>query len=248
MARRYYSQNGEDALLWSVFNGKQDGIFIEVGAFDGRYLSNTLSFEQQGWTGLCIEAHPDYVDLCRINRPNSICVHTACVAPGEPPTTEFYSEPLGILSGVRAYETAGMTERYASRNMSFPGFQRIEVPAQTLDQLVAKCLPSIAEVDFISIDVEGSELDVLRGCSIQARVIVVEANTTASRKSLAEFMTNRGYIFSRSLEQNLFFVREQATAEMLERATFDIHTEMVMHPLGAAATLREHVGKRICLG
>lgn len=49
MSIRYYSQGGEDALLWSVFEGRRHGFFIEVGAFDRRHLSNSLSFEEQGW-------------------------------------------------------------------------------------------------------------------------------------------------------------------------------------------------------
>ena len=62
----YFSQQGEDYLLWSLFR-KQDvpGFFVEVGALDGLRFGNTYSFEQAGWHGVCNEAHPDYIDLMK---------------------------------------------------------------------------------------------------------------------------------------------------------------------------------------
>jgi hypothetical protein len=67
MSLRDHSQHGEDALLWAVFRGRSSGSFVEAGAFDGRYLSNSLSFEERGWKGVCVQAHPTYAPLCRAN-------------------------------------------------------------------------------------------------------------------------------------------------------------------------------------
>ncbi len=57
---RYYSQYGEDFILWNFFDYKEHGFFIDVGAFDGKHLSNTLSFEEHGWKGICIEPVSEY--------------------------------------------------------------------------------------------------------------------------------------------------------------------------------------------
>jgi FkbM family methyltransferase len=247
MPIKYYSQAGEDALLWNVFKGQSTGFFIEVGAFDGRHLSNTLSFEEQGWTGICVEPHPDYFELCRSNRPKSTCVHAACVSNGEPPTTTFLSEPLGILSGVRADATFDLPGRYASRGMIFPGF-KIEVRARSLDDIMAEFYPSITFIDFLSVDVEGTEIEVLSGFSLDARIIVAEANTGEAALRLQEYMAGRGYNASRAIDQNFFFTRDQMTASFLATATFDITTERTLHPLGTNATHPNHTGRRICLG
>lgn len=248
MTLRYYSQSGEDALLWCVFEGRSAGFFIEVGAFDGRYLSNTLSFEEQGWSGICVEAHPDYAALCRSNRQRSTCVQACCVGPGQPSTVRFLSEPLGILSGIQADETPDLPGRYAARGMVFPGFTEVEVRARTLDDIIAEYHPGITQVDFLSVDVEGTEIDVLRGFSLDARVVVAEANTEQSRQSLHEYMAHRGYIPARSIEQNFFFALDPQTADLLGSATFDITTERTTHPLGAAATHPAHTGRKLCLG
>ncbi len=248
MTVRYYSQTGEDALLWGVFKDLKEGFFIEVGAFDGRYLSNTLSFEEQGWTGICVEPHPQYFEYCRANRPNSTCVQAACVGPDAPSTVTFLSEPLGLLSGLRADETPNLPGRYAARGMVFPGFSKVEIAAKTLDSIIAEHHPSLQTVDFLSVDVEGTELDVLRGFSLDAHVIVAEANTDASLSALRDYMAHRGYHFARAIDQNYFYARTPSLAARLTAVSFDITTEKTKHPLGEAATHPEHTGKRICLG
>jgi FkbM family methyltransferase len=248
MDLRYYGQNGEDALLWQLFTGKRDGFFIEVGAFDGRYLSNSLSFEEQGWTGICVEPNAAFAAMCRKNRPRSTTVTCACVADDRRATVPFLSEPLGLLSGTRADETPNIAGRYAARGMEFPGFTAIDVPARTLDGILTDNPPPAGGIDFLSIDVEGTEIDVLRGFGSQAQAIVVEANTAAAAQTLRTYLAARGYIFARAVAQNLFFVRSKADVGVLAAAAFDIRTEPVEHPLGGKASLANMTGRAISLG
>jgi len=58
MSYRYYGQHGEDFLLWHFFNYRRDGYFLDIGAHDGIALSNTKSFEERGWRGICAEPVP----------------------------------------------------------------------------------------------------------------------------------------------------------------------------------------------
>lgn len=62
---KYYSQNGEDFLMWKLFDYIDTGFYIEVGAFDGIHFSNTYSFEKLGWKGICIEPHPKFFPYCK---------------------------------------------------------------------------------------------------------------------------------------------------------------------------------------
>jgi len=66
--KRYYAKYGEDFVLWSFFNSQKHGFFVDIGAFDGVYLSNTYSFELRGWEGICVEANPEYTRLLNKNR------------------------------------------------------------------------------------------------------------------------------------------------------------------------------------
>ena len=246
--KKYYSQAGEDLLLWTAFDPLQSGFFIDVGAFDGIHLSNSYSFEQAGWAGICVEANPDYFPICQRNRPGSICVHAACVGSGNGGKVKFLMEPLGLLSGIRADQTEGMEQRYAWRGMTFPGFKQVEVPTTTLNQLIEEHVPHEATIDLLSIDVEGTELEVLTGLSHPVRIIVVEANTPVLAKALEILLDQRGYRLARTISQNLFFAREFRDLQILQSAKVSGYIEKTQHPLGPQATLEGHGGVWVCVG
>src|ERR1700678_922847 len=113
--KRYYSRNGEDYLAWSLFDDQPPAFFVDVGAFDGVHLSNTFSFERQGWKGICIEPHPAFVRMCARNRRKSLCLHAACVSESGIDRVEFLTEPLGLLSGIRANQNSDLQAGYALR-------------------------------------------------------------------------------------------------------------------------------------
>jgi FkbM family methyltransferase len=229
--RKYYGQNGEDCLLWAVFDGQEHGWYVEVGAFDGVYLSNTLSFEQQGWAGVCCEAHPFFFPLLQKNRPGARCEQVACVGDPSLRAVSFLMEPLGLFSGVAADQDQFVERNYRVRKVDFPGFQKVEVPASTLEQVLQRAgAPEV--IDLISVDVEGSEVDVLRGLERPARVIVAEANSPAEAERLEACLAGRGYRLCRRVKWNYFFARDEADARVLADAVVRCRTENVEHPLG----------------
>ena len=67
----YRAQNGEDRWLDAYFGGKRGGFYVEVGAYDGRHLSNTYHFEQIGWSGVLVEPDALMAAQCRLNRRRS---------------------------------------------------------------------------------------------------------------------------------------------------------------------------------
>jgi hypothetical protein len=68
----YNSQIGQDKWVHSVIGNKRDGYFIELGACDGLYFSNTLFFERNlDWNGICIEPNDNYLEaLCKNRKCN----------------------------------------------------------------------------------------------------------------------------------------------------------------------------------
>jgi FkbM family methyltransferase len=240
---RYYSQHGEDFLLWKFFNYAEGGFFVDVGAFDGVHLSNSFSFEQQEWTGICVEPHPSYFPLCEKSRPGSICLNVACVGSDKLESVDFYAEVSGLYSGMiggREEEIAHMYKH--GWGIESQGFERITVPASTLNAILSEHLPAGTEISFISIDVEGTELDVLHGLDLSRfipRVLVIEADTEIARQDISNYLRQFGYVEARQLRINTFYARSLEDIEALQRIEVEYHSEKNLHPLGEEFTLRQ---------
>jgi FkbM family methyltransferase len=228
----YFSQLGEDCLLDRFFEFKETGYFVDVGAFDGVHLSNTYAFERRGWSGLCVEAAPLYHARCAENRPRSRCCNVACTAV-EKGLVEFQFERSGLFSGIGA-DIKAVADVYSRALLPFDGFDTVRVPSATLNGLLAGTDVSI---DFVSIDVEGTEIDVLSGFDLahyRPRVLVIEANRAEEKQALVEHLAARGYMLARSLAWNHFFVADKEDARRLRGITVSAQLQQTTHPLGAA--------------
>lgn len=152
MAPDSFSQFGEDRLVWDFFGGRRDGYFIEVGANDPISLSQTYLLEQNGWTGLLVEPHPEKAEALRRARDRSRVAAVAAGRAGETGEVELVvpggDDHIGRIGG-----PAG------------PRDTVWRVPVRSLDSLLEEEPP--ARVDFCSIDVEGAEMEVLEGFSLE---------------------------------------------------------------------------------
>jgi FkbM family methyltransferase len=227
---QYFSQLGEDCLLAQFFSFKRHGFFIDVGAFDGIYLSNTYFFEQLGWTGICVEAFPTYFNLCVRNRPRSKCHNVACVD-ADRGLVDFRVERGGLFSGIAVDEQA-VAGFYRDNSVPFDGFRSIKVPTSSLDALLPE---GTGEIDFVSIDVEKAELRVLAGFDLdrrRPRILVIEANDAEQRQAIDHHLGPRSYWLARSLDWNHFYVRTTQDARALR--SIEVRTTLMRppHPLG----------------
>lgn len=237
---QYYSQNGEDYLLSRFFRFKQTGFYVEVGAFDGVHLSNTFSFEQQGWSGICIEPNPDYFSQCQKARPRSTCIHAACTSEPSVNSIAFYQEELGLLSGTTCDRDYDIQTRYKNRGLEFNGFTKIQVPATTLNHLLKSYLAQNTKIDFISIDVEGAEIEVLKGLDLEQfkpQVLVIEANSEESKQQLNHYLVcQHNYVEARTVRENIFYTANPQDAKRLKHIRMNCKLEKSLHPLGTKYT------------
>jgi len=138
------SQYGQDRFILDIYKDRV-GFFIEAGAHNGVFQSNTYPLEQKGWKGLLVEPNPIFRDNLKLTRPGSIIEECALVS-------FDYKEATIKGSFFNDDPSGGCTE---SHNTT------IEVPAKTLTSLLKK--HNINEIDFFSLDVEGFEIEVLKG-------------------------------------------------------------------------------------
>jgi FkbM family methyltransferase len=193
----FRAQFGEDRILARYFADRRSGFYVEVGAHDGVHLSNSYYFEQIGWRGVLVEPDPEMARLCERNRPRSIVVTYAAVGPGSPAQV-----PFEVAADLRDHSSLALSEQQGQRIQTIVGrlsLQRIVVPALTLDEILDRC--SAPEVDFLTIDVEGHELAVLEGITLdrwKPTIVIIERNTELPSRAILRRMRKEGYSYLRT--------------------------------------------------
>ncbi len=186
----FNSQKGQDWRVDDMLDGQTAGVFVDVGAFDGVTGSNSLYFERElGWTGLCVEPNPDVFESLARNR-EALCVRTAIAR--SPGSAEFValSGPSAQLSGL----ACRLKQEKVDQAVAVKGstVSKISVPVRTLKEVVEEA--GIRSIDFLTIDVEGSELEALRShdfAAVPVHVISVENSRGDNKIDL--FLRRHGF-------------------------------------------------------
>lgn len=157
-----YSQCDEDKIIAQHFAPDYKGICIDIGAADGIGLSNTYYFEKHGWKCVCVEPNPWMFEKLNKNRKHAI---NAAVGLNNNREVDFKVVTLqgGNQTAISSLE---VDQRLMQSHAHFnPQINIIKVQERTLDSIL-KDFDWISHVDFVTIDTEGTELDVLKGFNI----------------------------------------------------------------------------------
>jgi FkbM family methyltransferase len=146
-----YSQCGEDLSLDYIFNHKNSGFYVDIGANDPRIFSNTYYFYKKGWRGLVVEPNTDKLNLYNTRRPRDIRVNRAIGERGQFTLYKFKADGLNTISKeiAKSYE-----------NMGHKIINQTKVSCIPLSDLFEEYKTN--NIDFISIDTEGQNLQVLK--------------------------------------------------------------------------------------
>jgi len=140
-------------ILMRIFDGRQKGFYVDVGAHHPQRFSNTYFFYARGWRGVNIDAMPGGMDLFNAIRPNDINIEAAIASERremtyfmfDDPALNSFDEELSRSRDKTAYHIIG----------------RKEILTRTLAEVLEEHLAPNQEIDFLSIDVEGLDLEVL---------------------------------------------------------------------------------------
>jgi FkbM family methyltransferase len=184
--------------LVAAFFGKIAGYFVEVGANDPHERSQTWHLEQAGWSGVLIEPQPDLADELRARRKAKVFA-VACSSPDNAGRTL----PLHVAGPLSSLNRQRMAPGSAPAGV-------INVPVRTLDTVLEEA-GAPAAFDFLSIDVEGHEIEVLRGFDIarwRPRLILLEDHVADLSKH--RYLKNAGYRIIRRFENNGWYVPDES--------------------------------------
>lgn len=205
-ALRSYSQEGEDVILRKIFDGQPNGFYVDVGAHHPFRYSNTQYFYERGWRGINIDATPGSLEAFRRVRHRDINIEAVVGDRSGEVTYYLFEDPaLNTMSAAQAEEVMGSKQSVLS--------EKVKLSVTRLDKILDRHLPPGATVDFLTIDVEGGELDVLRSNNWQKYrppVILVEALAHLPLRELLEtplvlFLERENYqLFGRTLNTVYF--------------------------------------------
>jgi FkbM family methyltransferase len=192
----YYSQCGQDKFVNErFFKNKKNGVFIDIGAHDGVSYSNTYFFEKDlDWTGICIEPHPQrFKDLLSIRSNKTICLPIAVADfDGSSKFLQVTGYPE-MLSGLLDYYDPRHLDR-VDKEISNRGGDKITIDVQVLKLKNILEKYKIVHVDFMSIDTEGSELEVLKSIDFSKVVIdVIMIENNFGENKISQYLISRNY-------------------------------------------------------
>ena len=176
-----YSREGQD--VWVLSQVTEPGYFVEVGARDGVKTSNSLLLEQNGWTGVCVEADVSNFHRLVANRPKAKNFNCAVYHTDGEEVKFFLGESSGCGSIYEGDHQSGSVT---------------VVKTKTLTSILKES-EAPTNIDYISVDVEGAELDVLKGFNFEKYKVdywTVEHSNfgkTPIMTSILEMMISHGY-------------------------------------------------------
>jgi FkbM family methyltransferase len=187
------SQLKENNLVWEFFGRKTSGFFVEVGANDPFLLSQTWMLEQKGWTGVLVEPLAACcADLRRYR--NARVVQVACVAPHQ----------IGTATLHIAGAVSSLVPNAFDPKVRYETTETVQVVTLT-DVLQQVAAPRV--IDFLSIDTEGTEGDILAGMDLtrfQPTLILVEYHVYSL--ALHRQLNNMGYKLIRRTVDNNWYI------------------------------------------
>lgn len=200
----FYGQFNTDYYISQYFPVDYIGTCIDCGMSEPISSNNTYHFEERGWTALCIEANPSYCNQAKGIRK---IVENVAVSDTNQDNVDFDIFNIddnneGAISSLR-YD-----KRLVDSHAHLINHKRsIKVNIRTLDNILSR-YSEISKIDFISIDTEDTELDVLRGFDInkwQPKLMVIENNF--DEPFIGDYLKDFGYVRVQRIGVNDFFVK-----------------------------------------
>ena len=200
-----FAQEGEDLVLRRYLEDRQSGFYVDVGAHHPRRFSNTHLFYKRGWRGINIEPSPEALQPFKRERPRDTNLALGVAEQAGELTYYVFNEPA-----LNTFDETLKNDREAHTPYRVLGTAKVAV--DRLERILEKHLPNGQRIDFMSIDVEGLDLQVLRSNDwrrYRPEFVLVEALgfklEQAAAHPLHTFMHGVGYELVAKTLNTLFY-------------------------------------------
>ena len=182
-----YSMDGEDIFINKFFRKKKNGFYIDVGCYHPIHRNNTFLLHKKGWRGINIDIHQFSIDLFNYLRPNDFNFNYA-ISNKDEIIDMYYQKELSQISTIEKFQA----------NKVFQGnIKNSKIKSFKLDSILKMLNLKNLKIDLLDIDVEGADLKVLEGFSVEKfkpELICVEIHEKEiTKNAIFKYLISFGY-------------------------------------------------------
>lgn len=211
MRKQYYSQRGEDIILYNLMKHyycTEHIFYLDIGCGDPIKHSNTYKFYENGNRGVCIDPNAIYAELWKTIRKDDIFINKAFTNSKNPANYYVFNNQL-------LNTTCQVQKKYLYKAFEYKPSQSITVPTINAYEVIKEFYLHYPSIDLVSVDTEGAELEILQSLLIfecfNPLVICVEEVDFVSglpkESGIKELLSKHGYAFFVQLLLIIFFLK-----------------------------------------
>ena len=195
LKKKQYSQWGEDLSINNFFKNKKNGVYLDVGAFHPYMFSNTCLLYQKGWSGINIDINPISIEMFKIARPKDTNLCTT-ISKNKKEFQIFYDGPFSTVNTIdKHFYKDYFKKDYDKKNSTF------KILSNSFKEIID--LSKVGnKIDFINIDVEGMDFDILKQINLKrckTKLISIETHRPDGSESknfklISSFLRSQNFI------------------------------------------------------
>ena len=205
------SQFGEDRKILKMFKNRKNGTYVDIGCFHPVRQNNTYLLHKAGWKGINIDLNPLSIELFSVARPNDIII-CAAISGRKTSKTLFFDHELSSLNTINRNHTLFLKKAFGKTRL-----KKKKIFTKTLDSILNKY--QVLKIDFMNIDIEGNELEVLNTLNfkkIDIKVICIEIvnydfyskKIKINKKKIFQILKRNNYYLKFKTYVNYVFVKK----------------------------------------
>ena len=203
--RASYSQDQEDLFINNYFKNIDNGFYLDIGCYHPIKYSNTALLHNRGWQGINIDMNQTSIDLFKILRKKdkNIC---AAISSSNKEVTQFIDHSYSPVNTIDKNFS-----QMISKRLQIKPFSERKIYTNTLNEILEKYEIQIKKIDFLNIDVEGHDYEVLKGINflnIKPKIICIEIDNhekNLSKESIQNYLKKFNYKIIKRIGFNGFF-------------------------------------------
>ena len=206
ISRKSYSQEGEDKKILKYFKNLKNGFYVDVGAYNPIRASNTYLLHKKGWEGINVDADYFSYKLFNILRPKDYNFNCAVTLRKKKFVNLYYPKDSSQIKTIN--------EKF--RNIALDKFYFKKVRVSTLNNLIKQTKFYEKKIDFLNIDCEGEDYEVLKSLDLKIyrpRLICIEINILSvdniKKSKVYKYLVKNGYRKKYSFINSHIFIEHQ---------------------------------------